>query len=67
MKAGRQDAAAEQAGVPPAVVYGHAGNGHPHQNYIARDGDELARILDELKTERLIRPDAPTPKSGKSS
>jgi FAD/FMN-containing dehydrogenase len=26
------------------VTYGHAGNGHPHQNFIAHDADELARI-----------------------
>jgi glycolate oxidase len=35
---------ADEAGVPQAVTYGHAGNGHPHQNFIARDADELARI-----------------------
>jgi FAD/FMN-containing dehydrogenase len=27
------------------VSYGHAGNGHPHQNFIAHDGDELKRIM----------------------
>ncbi|HEX5580553.1 MAG TPA: FAD-linked oxidase C-terminal domain-containing protein, partial [Gemmatimonadaceae bacterium] len=37
-------AAADRAGVEQAVTYGHAGNGHPHQNFIARDADELARI-----------------------
>jgi len=26
------------------VVYGHAGNGHPHQNFVARDEKELATI-----------------------
>ena len=26
------------------VIYGHAGNGHPHQNFVARDRDELATI-----------------------
>lgn len=36
--------AADEAGVPQAVTYGHAGNGHPHQNFIARDGAELARM-----------------------
>lgn len=36
--------AAERAGVEQAVTYGHAGNGHPHQNFVARDADELARI-----------------------
>lgn len=35
---------AEGAGVEPAVTYGHAGNGHPHQNYIARNAAELATI-----------------------
>jgi FAD/FMN-containing dehydrogenase len=37
---------AERAGgdIEPAVTYGHVGNGHPHQNYIARDAAELAVI-----------------------
>jgi FAD/FMN-containing dehydrogenase len=35
---------ASDAGIPQAVTYGHAGNGHPHQNFIANDADELARI-----------------------
>jgi FAD/FMN-containing dehydrogenase len=35
---------ADIAGVEQAVTYGHAGNGHPHQNYIAHDPDELRRI-----------------------
>lgn len=30
--------------VPQAVTYGHAGNGHPHQNFLARDAEELHRI-----------------------
>ncbi len=37
-------AAAERAGVEPPVVYGHAGNGHPHENFIAHNADELARV-----------------------
>jgi len=37
-------AIAARAGVEPAVTYGHAGNGHPHQNYIARNATELATI-----------------------
>jgi FAD/FMN-containing dehydrogenase len=37
-------AAAERAGVEPPVIYGHAGNGHPHQNFVARDAAELARV-----------------------
>ncbi len=35
---------AERAGIERAVTYGHAGNGHPHQNYVARDADELRRM-----------------------
>ena len=35
---------ASEAGIEQAVIYGHAGNGHPHQNFIAHDADELARI-----------------------
>lgn len=35
---------ADQAGIEQAVTYGHAGNGHPHQNFIAHDAAELARI-----------------------
>ena len=33
-----------EAGVPQPVIYGHAGNGHPHENFIARDSSELATI-----------------------
>lgn len=32
------------AALPQPVIYGHAGNGHPHQNFIAHDPDELARV-----------------------
>lgn len=35
---------ADAAGIERSVTYGHAGNGHPHQNFIARDADELARV-----------------------
>jgi glycolate oxidase len=35
---------ADIAGIEQAVTYGHAGNGHPHQNFIAHDADELRRI-----------------------
>jgi FAD/FMN-containing dehydrogenase len=45
---GRARSLAEAHGIPQAVAYGHAGNGHPHQNFIARDADELHRI------ERLV-------------
>jgi glycolate oxidase len=34
----------DAAGLEQPVIYGHAGNGHPHENFIARDADELARI-----------------------
>lgn len=35
---------ADEAGIPRGIAYGHAGNGHPHQNIIAQDAGELARI-----------------------
>jgi glycolate oxidase len=38
--------AAAQADCPQAVTYGHVGNGHPHQNFIAHDADELRRLND---------------------
>jgi FAD/FMN-containing dehydrogenase len=38
----RQIAAA--LGIAPPVIYGHAGNGHPHQNFVARNERELATI-----------------------
>ena len=38
------DAAVQRHQVPKPVTYGHAGNGHPHQNFIAEDSDALARI-----------------------
>ena len=41
---GMARARAEQAGIEQAVIYGHAGNGHPHQNFIAEDAAQLARI-----------------------
>ena len=41
---GRARALAEEAGIEQAVIYGHAGNGHPHQNFIAEDAGALARI-----------------------
>ncbi len=36
--------AVERNGAPPPVTYGHAGNGHPHQNFIATGPDELRAI-----------------------
>ena len=41
---GRARALADEAGIEQAVTYGHAGNGHPHQNFIAGDAGHLARI-----------------------
>ena len=38
---------AESHGIEPAVTYGHAGNGHPHQNWVARDPDEL-RVMEAV-------------------
>jgi glycolate oxidase len=37
-------AASDRAGIERPVTFGHAGNGHPHQNFIARDPDHLRRI-----------------------
>ena len=33
-----------KTGLEQPVIYGHAGNGHPHQNFVARDARELATI-----------------------
>jgi FAD/FMN-containing dehydrogenase len=44
---------ADQSGIEQAVIYGHAGNGHPHQNFIARDPAELATI--ERVVEQTLR------------
>ena len=41
---GRARALADDAGIEQAVIYGHAGSGHPHQNFIAHDADALMRI-----------------------
>jgi FAD/FMN-containing dehydrogenase len=49
----RARAFADIAGIEQAVTYGHAGNGHPHQNFIANDGDELRRI--EAVVEQTLR------------
>jgi FAD/FMN-containing dehydrogenase len=37
-------AAAGRQGIPQPVIYGHAGNGHPHENFVARDAAELAAV-----------------------
>ena len=44
---------ADRAGVEQAVIYGHAGNGHPHQNFIAADADDVVRI--ERVVEETLR------------
>jgi glycolate oxidase len=38
----RADEHARRAGVGAPVTYGHLGNGHPHQNFVARNADEVA-------------------------
>ena len=44
----------KQLGIEEPVIYGHAGNGHPHQNFIARDARELTTI-EEAVEETLKR------------
>src|SRR5688572_8984509 len=34
----------DAAGLPQPAIYGHAGSGHPHENFIASDAEELERI-----------------------
>jgi FAD/FMN-containing dehydrogenase len=47
--------AVERHGAPHPVTYGHAGNGHPHQNFIAEDADALERINAAIEeTLRLV-------------
>lgn len=36
-------------GLEPAVTYGHLGNGHPHQNFIARDPSHVLKIEQALQ------------------
>jgi len=40
--------AVERRGLAQPVTFGHAGNGHPHQNFIAHDSAELERITDAV-------------------
>ena len=40
---------ATDRGLEAPVIYGHAGNGHPHQNFIARDARELTTIEDVVE------------------
>ena len=44
---------AAERGLEAPVIYGHAGNGHPHQNFIARDSLELTTI--EEVVEQTLR------------
>jgi FAD/FMN-containing dehydrogenase len=44
---------AEERGIEAPVIYGHAGNGHPHQNFIARNARELTTI--EEVVEQTLR------------
>jgi FAD/FMN-containing dehydrogenase len=46
---------AASRGLEQPVIYGHAGNGHPHQNFLARDATELTTIEDVVvETLRLV-------------
>ncbi len=40
--------AVSERGLEQPVTFGHAGNGHPHQNFIARDTAELELITDAV-------------------
>lgn len=42
-----------EAGHPVPVTYGHIGNGHPHQNWVAKDPDEVKSL--EAVVERTLR------------
>jgi len=44
---------AADAGIAPGIVYGHLGNGHPHQNFIARTPADVH--LMEAVVERTLR------------
>lgn len=46
-------ARAAEAELIPPVIFGHAGNGHPHCNYIGRDAAEVRTI--EAVVERTLR------------
>ncbi|HYC49709.1 MAG TPA: FAD-binding oxidoreductase [Gemmatimonadaceae bacterium] len=43
----------DAAGLDQPAIYGHAGNGHPHENFIAADADELHRV--EQVVEETLR------------
>jgi FAD/FMN-containing dehydrogenase len=40
---------ARSRGVEQPVIYGHAGNGHPHQNFLARDPSEVTTIEEVIE------------------
>ncbi|MCC7004192.1 MAG: FAD-binding oxidoreductase [Gemmatimonadaceae bacterium] len=42
-----------EAGHPVPVTYGHIGNGHPHQNWVAKDPEEVKSL--EAVVERTLR------------
>jgi glycolate oxidase len=44
---------AAERGVDQPVIYGHAGNGHPHQNFLAKNADEL--LLTEEVVEATLK------------
>lgn len=44
---------AERHGIERAVTYGHLGNGHPHQNWVARDPAEVRQV--ETAVEEILR------------
>lgn len=44
---------AAAAGIKPAVTYGHLGNGHPHQNFIAADAEDV--VVHEAVVERTLK------------
>ena len=43
----------EDARISQPAIYGHAGNGHPHENFIAADAEELERT--EMVVEATLR------------
>lgn len=46
-------AIADAHGIEPPVIYGHAGNGHPHENFVATDAASLERV--ERAVEETLR------------
>lgn len=44
---------ADEARIPQGIVYGHLGNGHPHQNFVVRSPGEVRAI--ETVVERTLR------------